>query len=221
MKIIDRNKDYYDYLQGIYGMDELVVYDRRDSFPIDVSKPICDKGTFCRDYYNANFDRWFRREILFDDEKRKEVSIFGSNSVARRRADAEEEKKREEALSKGHRIKTPKRPLRILEGKIMHFILEIGFYDYYFEVERYIDDKDDKKLILKYALIDRDKEQLIKNPILYSTYIPKFIEPKEVWNNLYEYISSLRDVEFEDTRTNDQHIESHGFDKKISFRHRK
>ena len=253
MKIIDRNKDYYDYLQGIYGMDELVVYDRRDSFPIDVSKPICDKGSFCRDYYNANFDRWFRREILFDDEKRKEVSIFGSNSVARRRADAEEEKKREEALSKGHRIKTPKRPLRILEGKIMHFILEIGFYDYYFEVERYIDDKDDKKLILKYALIDkkrvsaddkisyapmaicpvtrnyrdvfklydRDKEQLIKNPILYSTYIPKFIEPKEVWNNLYEYISSLRDVEFEDTRTNDQHIESHGFDKKISFRHRK
>ena len=72
-----------------------------------------------------------------------------------------------------------------------------------------------------FKLYDRDKEQLIKNPILYSTYIPKFIEPKEVWNNLYEYISSLRDVEFEDTRTNDQHIESHGFDKKISFRHRK
>ena len=135
MKIIDRNKDYYDYLQGIYGMDELVVYDRRDSFPIDVSKPICDKGSFCRDYYNPNFDHWFRREILFDDEKRKEVSLFGSNSVARRRADAEEEKKREEALSKAHRIKTPKQPLRILEGKIMHFILEIGFYDYYFEVE--------------------------------------------------------------------------------------
>ena len=42
-----------------------------------------------------------------------------------------------------------------------------------------------------------------------------------MWNNLYEYISSLRDKEFEDTRTNDQHIESHGFDKKISFRHRK
>lgn len=31
MKIIDNKKDYYDYLSGIYGMDELAVYDRRGS----------------------------------------------------------------------------------------------------------------------------------------------------------------------------------------------
>ena len=31
MKIIDSKKDYYDYLSGIYGMDELAVYDRRGS----------------------------------------------------------------------------------------------------------------------------------------------------------------------------------------------
>ena len=64
-------------------------------------------------------------------------------------------------------------------------------------------------------------EQRIDNPILYSTYIPKFIDPYEMWNNIYEYISSLRDKEIVDTRTNEQHIESNGFDKKISFRHRK
>ena len=73
----------------------------------------------------------------------------------------------------------------------------------------------------KFEVSKQDKEQKIDNPILYSTYIPKFIDPYEVWNNLYEYVSSLRDKEFTDSRTNDQHIESHGFDKKTSFRHRK
>ena len=69
--------------------------------------------------------------------------------------------------------------------------------------------------------VSKNLRNIVENPILKNTYIPKFIDAKEMWNNLYEYISSLRDKEFEDTRTNDQHIESHGFDKKISFRHRK
>jgi len=34
MKIIDNKKDYYDYLSGIYGIDNLIVYDRRGSVPI-------------------------------------------------------------------------------------------------------------------------------------------------------------------------------------------
>ena len=31
MKIIDNKKDYYDYLSGVYGIDELIVFDRRGS----------------------------------------------------------------------------------------------------------------------------------------------------------------------------------------------
>jgi hypothetical protein len=145
----------------------------------------------------------------------------------------------------------------IEEGQVFHFVLEVGYHHYYFEVERYLDD--DLRLHLDYSFIekkdiekdkkisyapmclapvkyekrwfgsendrftidDSSREQKIDNPILYSTYIPKFIDPYEIWNNLYEYISSLRDKEIVDTRTNEQHIESHGFDKKISFRHRK
>ena len=144
-------------------------------------------------------------------------------------------------------------PTTITEGKIYYFILEVGFYHYCFETERYIDNEDEHKLILNYTLFDKfrvdkdkrlsespmsivpaskcyfdeikitddDKKQLIENPILFATYIPKCIEAKDIWNNLYEYISSLRDKEFVDSRTNDEHIESNGFDKKISFRHRK
>ena len=31
MRIIDNKKDYYDYLMGVYGIDDMVVYDRRGS----------------------------------------------------------------------------------------------------------------------------------------------------------------------------------------------
>ena len=31
MRIIDNKKDYYDYLMGVYGIDNMVIYDRRGS----------------------------------------------------------------------------------------------------------------------------------------------------------------------------------------------
>ena len=213
MKILSRRgeKDYYDYLQNLYGIDDLVVYDRRKSFPIDLS-------SF---YIGYCLDVIFKKSKEHDDIKRR--------------------------LVKGYGMKVP-----VLEGRFFHFVIEIGYYQYYFKVERYLNDNDEvilepemvekKKVSLDKRLSDCPmsiccgyryswrtsfhlpsdyKRSLVENPILKNTYIPKFIEAKEVWDNLYEYISSLRDKPFEDTRTNDQHIESHGFDKKISFRHRK
>ena len=40
MKIIDNKKDYYDYLAGIYGVDDLVVYDRRGSVVLESEKAL-------------------------------------------------------------------------------------------------------------------------------------------------------------------------------------
>lgn len=199
MKILGKRgeKDYYDYLQNYFGIDELVVYDRRKSFPIDIN----------------SFYIGYGLDNIFKKEKDK------THDIKRR-------------LVKGYGIKVP-----VMKGRFFYFVVESGYYHYFFKVERYLDDND--KVILEPQLIEKkkiDKKQklsdcplsictdsrnVVENPILKNTYIPKFIDAKEMWNNLYEYISSLRDKEFEDTRTNDQHIESHGFDKKISFRHRK
>ena len=199
MRILGKRgeKDYYDYLQNYFGIDELVVYDRRKSFPIDIN----------------SFYIGYGLDNIFKKEKDKTYDI----------------KRR---LVKGYGIKVP-----VMEGRFFYFVVESGYYHYFFKVERYLDDND--KVIIEPQLIEKkkiDKKQKLsdcplsictdsrnvaENPILKNTYIPKFIDAKEMWNNLYEYISSLRDKEFEDTRTNDQHIESHGFDKKISFRHRK
>ena len=212
MKIISKIRDYYDYLQNYFGIDELVVYDRRKSFPIDINN-----------YYIG-----YGLDNIFKKEKDKTYDI----------------KRR---LVKGYGIKVP-----VMEGRFLYFVVESGYYHYFFKVERYLDDND--SLILEPQLIEKKKiskdkklsdcplsictdvtyyrykgtftvnkqsKNIVENPILKNTYVPKFIDAKEMWNNLYEYISSLRDKEFEDTRTNEQHIESHGFDKKISFRHRK
>ena len=54
--------------------------------------------------------------------------------------------------------------------------------------------------------------------ILADTSISKMIPPTEIWQALYEYLSSLRDKPFADTRSDVQKLESAGFDKKTSFR---
>ena len=249
MRIISKQgkgfRDYYDFLQGILGQDELVVYDRRDAFPIDPSK--------CTMYTNGNIDKWFSKEVTYGDETRHVVKKWNMSKVINL------QKHEEEIKELSHSKQWKRDHEEVLEGKIYHFVLEVGYHHYYFEVERYIDDDDENRVHLNYGLVehkriekgdkissapmclapvsyekyhwnfgnggfkitDITKEQCIDNPILYSTYIPKFIDPQEIWNDLYEYISSLRDKEFIDSRTNDQHIESNGFDKKVSFRHRK
>ena len=231
-------KDYYDFLGGILGEDELVVYDRRDAFPISLTK-----------FVNTNIEHWFVNEPTYGDKKRERIRKYHSAKISVSKERTKKKKKRCRSSDN-----------YLLEGQIYHFVLEVGYHRYYFEVERYLDDEDETKVHLNYHLIegkrikkeekistapvclcpyeyrkygwlyggkgqyfigDEMKAQKIDNPILFNTYIPKFIAPDEMWNNIYEYISSLRDKEIVDTRTNEQHIESHGFDKRESFRHRK
>ena len=235
MKIIGKRgqKDYYDYLQNTYGIDELVVYDRRNSTKIDTTK------TYMMGY---NCERWFSPKPTWDDEKMHQCRYYSSNSaIAKGRVDKEADAKKSSPSN------------IILQGKVYHFCLEVGYHHYFIEVERYLDDNDKDKLTLNYKLLmeevvergkrlseepmclcsvrmytygrygvsSYDRRDIVVNPILCDTFIPKLISADIIWKNLYEYISSLRDKEFVDTRTNEQHIESNGFDKKISFRKRK
>ena len=245
-------KDYYDFMEQVYGIDKLVVYDRRKSFPIDPNK------NWGSAFMNSNVEKWFRKEPIFEDKKRKVVKYWNAKKILKQKENEESS----ENVSLARKLKYKKSLNDYKEGQVNHFVLEVGYYHYYFECERYLDDNDEKMVHLDYGLIDcirvkkderisdepmclapcvyhkytrfnryegkytftvgdREKNQVIENPILYNTYIAKLISPKDIWNQLYEYISSLRDKEFKDTRTNEQHIESNGFDKKISFRHRK
>lgn len=222
MKIIDNKKDFYDYLQGILGMDEKVVYDRRGSKVMSVS------DCYLFDH-PIDYDLYFSKKPFKCDEPKKRIRGWSSSKYVNRVSRGD-----------GYRYRD-----YIEEGSIYHLLLEVGYHQFIFEIERYLDEegklhvdtelvnhavvnKDKKKseapmcigkLNFKYFNIE-DKIRVIDNPILTETWIPKFIPASEMWNMLYEYISSLNDKEIVDTRTNDQHIESNGFDRKISFRKR-
>jgi hypothetical protein len=224
MKIIDNKKDYYDYLQGILGMDEKVTYDRRGSTVIGPSE-------FYDFDFPSGYDLYFSKKPFKCDEQKKLIRHWESSTY-------EERTKRF-----GGKWKYSD---KIEEGSIYHLLLEVGYHQFIFEIERYLDK--DGKLVIDTRLVDertvekdkkettaplliaplhfkycdvKDKVNGIDNPILSKTWIPGYIPAQDMWNMLYEYISSLNDKEFTDTRTNEQHIESHGFDKKISFRKRK
>ena len=63
MKIIDNKKDYYDYISGIYGIDDLAVYDRRSSVVLISGKTLLQ-----------GLDHYFSTKILFTDKPLSEPS---------------------------------------------------------------------------------------------------------------------------------------------------
>ena len=81
--------------------------------------------------------------------------------------------------------------------------------------------KDDAyyEAIAKIGYVAPDKYGDYKeNPILEGTWIPSLIPAEEVWNNISDYLLSIKEPVIIDNRDDVQHLESHGFDKKTSFR---
>ena len=228
MKIIDNKKDYYDYLASIYGIDELVAYDRRGSVTLNSDK-----------VQLHGMEYYFSNRILLQDKPLSEKSYWNLRSIAKQR----------EAKDVKHKYgKTWK------EGDIYHFVLEVGYTHYRFEVERWIDEDKPDSTHVESTLLDIIKDvrqrysevpmciipcqaqywrwsnkgrweeinnmmvHRVENPILSGTFIPKTIPAPDIWQALYEHLSSLRDKSFTDTRSDVQKLESAGFDKKTSFR---
>lgn len=209
MKIIDNKKDYYDYLSGVYGIDNLITYDRRGSEVLS----------------NRTWDVIFNQHKHYNDTPR---------SIGRRYNNA---KKKFEKELLGQIFYC------ILEVGYKHYWFKVERYldDNDSDVLHYIPtliknvDVKDKITTAPMAYIPaamcghpyfgnqtlrptRNKGSIIENPILKDTLFTQ-IPPNEIWNNLYNYFSSLKDKPIIDSRTDIEKIESHGFDKKTSFRH--
>ena len=74
MKIIDNKKDYYDYLASIYGIDDLVVYDRRGSVTLNPDRVL-----------SHGMDYYFSHRILFLDKPLSEKKYWSLKSIAKQR----------------------------------------------------------------------------------------------------------------------------------------
>jgi len=177
MKIIDNKKDYYDYVVGEYGIDNLMIFDRRKSFVVyDVY------GNYFHYVLKAgNFLYYFEVERFFvDNEHVKDETFF---------------LKKEENK----------------EGIFNDLVLAI----IPFRLRYYFDRNFEDYSLCKENVIE---DEIINLPILKNTPIPKFIPAKEIFLNIYSFISSQKDIKIEDKRTDIQKLQSAGFDKIESFR---
>ena len=218
MKILTprNNKDYYDYLTGIYGIDEKVVFDRRNftllstvDYPIfnytpnDHDKPKHERrswervGNKCKWVINYEATQQFKcllevglKWYLFEIERYLDKS--GNVCIDWKHTKTIQIKKSQRTSSQ-----------------------PITFYKKYWIRDRSLwgrrnSDSEPKDFV--------EEEDAIYNPILRETPMASLIPPLDIYLDLSTYISSLNDIEVVDTRSDVQKAESAGFDRKTSFR---
>ena len=209
MKILNGGKkDYYDYLTGIYGIDEDIVYDRSN-------------GHVFRSGYDAS--QYFLTTREYSDKERSHIKTYHYE---------------------GNKLVYD----WTWQGLELHFVIEAGYMQYLFSIERYIDESGkvvlNPKLIKKFNVTEKkskaplafipveyrgwwneapairnyDIRKGVENPIFAGTWVPSFISPDEMYNEIYNYLISVREPQIIDNRDDVQKLESKGFDKKTSFR---
>jgi hypothetical protein len=202
MYIIDKNKDYYDYYKGIYGIDKTITYDRRGSTVLSEKRLLDIFTPF--DFHRVKSIEYFVLEVgtvqyLFRVEVH--YSLVGINNVS-------EPYEGEFALNnvfKDHRHYFNKE-ISIVPAKINH-----GWY--------WRNKQNEDKLVKSWDEIELLKDRMVNNPIIKDTSIASFIDPKDIWIELTNFISSkYNDKTVDIVNTDVDKIVNHGFDKKLSFR---
>lgn len=209
MKILDNKKDYYDYLVGIYGIDNNIIFDRRNSINIDL--------------HSISHFKPFLFAIELAEEK--EFSYMYNKQLT-----LERKNHKEWDYNKGKIVEN-------YYGKYYYFILEIGTTHYNFRSEQYIengkgnieitllDKKENQKKVSDKVLniIFNNKNKIYNNsiielPILKNTLITGLISADEIYTNIYNYLSKIKEPIIIDNRNDTEKLESFGFDKITSFR---
>lgn len=211
MKILTsrKNKDYYDYLTGIYGIDEKVVFDRRQFTVLtSLDSPFFNYQRNERDKQKTKERtrewigrkcQWVTKYVGTDFHCLLEVGLKWYFFKVERYLDdsfhvcIDWNLAKTKEISKNQHLGTA--PMIFFKA----------YSDYSSRLRGTVD-------------IRFDKKDIISNPIIVGTPITSLVMPEEVYNNLYAYISSLNDVDVVDNRTDIQKAESAGFDRKTSFR---
>lgn len=199
MKIIDNKKDFYDYLAGINGIDEYVTYDRRNSVVARKSldgylKPFNSlHNEPSRDYYvylQAGED--YKKRFLLRREVTKDNIKFIVEEY-----DIDEKMRRQTKKS----------------------WMPWWVSDPYYGVDKDLVSPQ-APLILAYRETGSrwNSWDYVKNPILVGLPLVGFLSAQEIWDGIYNYLLKMKEPEIIDSRTDEEKAESHGFDRKTSFR---
>lgn len=206
MRIIDKNKDFYDYFSYIYGIDNLVTFDRRGSTVItDEMLYNSYEDRRATNYGNSTFhilEVGYTQYLLrLDNIYTKKVAGFQFNQIDLSSATLSIDMV---FTGQKHFSKVP---------------LSLYYVDtYYWNFWHTPRDKREKCRSLNIEELIKEEYE-IKLPILAQTMFTKVLDGDILWKELSTYISSLNnDKDVSIDMTEKQKAETHGFDK-FSFRH--
>lgn len=206
MLIVDKNKDYYDYLSKVYGVDKLVTFDRRGSINLTQE-----------DLRNAVVKEpgWFNKTQYFVLEIGTIQFLFKITNI---------KKIQERDYTKNlFDIYDGDWELMKTFCENYHFgKKEITIAPCYVK-ELYIAKKHKMEAVIttfkETCLFDRHRGREIELPVLKNTIITRIIDPFVIWKELSNYISSKNnDKDIDIKMTDEERAVNHGFDKKYSFR---
>lgn len=192
MKIISKFKDYYDYLQGIYGVDEKLVLNRT-LYPV----------------YNYSFSNNFKIQIFIG-----EYLIEGYMSDNKFNYGQQVEKYAKE-------FKKPIYLNELNYKEDEYYQIKDGKYSniYILKEKKYLGDKSptwqqDFPILIYY------NSKYEKNPILKSLEINSFISSEEIYLILNEWLSKriFKQEPIMPVGSDIVRLEQAGFDKNTSFR---
>ena len=217
MYIIDKNKDYYDYYSHIFGTDKKITYDRRGSAIINnldiVSLTGCEKistdGKIRHEHWywrtlrnpeyfvllEIGFVQYLIKLFNFTFEKTELYYTMSGCSMIIERIFKDNKHYYEFPIS--------------IRGCVINSYWKNYKEGYIYKTNEPFEE----------ALEIKNDAITIDNPILSGTSITSLIDPKEIWVELQSYISSLNnDKDISIPMTDIEKAETHGFDKKTSFR---
>lgn len=197
MKLIGKWKDFYDYLQGIYGVDEKLILDRTEFIPQPyLPSQYTVVSFFITDYLIEGV--FLNGEWLYG----KEIEPHDVSTYWELRSDTGRKYYRIKDPSYGSRIiKILKQPTKYSNSPNERYNCPILIASG--------GDGDSNPLNWSYT----------KNPILREYNIHKIYDAHTIWIMLSEWLAKQKDKVIPSQQTDKEKIISAGFDLKSSFRH--
>ena len=195
MKIISKHKDYYDYLSGVWGLDEKIVLDRRGEFIPNSPKELSILtfivgGNLIQIYFDGK-SYYFGQELKQFDQSKKYNRKESYYSI----------------------------PIGYIDGRKNNVFVSNDIKEGF----EYLNEKFKSPII--YRLDDWHYNNLLEKdfdvfPLLSTTPITKFVEATDVYRMISDYLSNqlTKKLEVITELTDIQKLENKGFDKIISFR---
>jgi hypothetical protein len=205
MKIISKFKDYYDYLQGVYGVDEKLILDRTiksiakiDNY-YDTLYAVHIGEYFIYALFLKNRGYLYNEEIFSYMESEEYKKIISEKYIRRYMSTFYGNDNDIDILIRNRWHKIPKNlKLRYLGEKSPTW-------------------KSDFPILLENVYLEEIVSENIK---LEDVQLSKVLSPHEIWITLSEWLSKRNQKLEKDVPIGDDNLRivSHGFDPKTSFR---